>query len=382
MTKPSQIWFTLTICALLIVGAMAWLTKHVLDLESERALAVEKAELDNRVRLALVSMDSAASGLLVIENQRPPSHFRAFYNPGDVVDEHYNYYAQSEVLKPSPLANELPEFVKLHFEILPNGGVRSPQVPSVDDGVWENILSPSKKVLSSANANLEELRNILKAPASPGQQAGFSNADALCAAAHNPTPEAAPPLLEDRKSKGWVAQQVLESTAQERIQSDSYRREFSKTERGNRRRVYEETLKMAANESNIVENTGKLGQRSGLAQKEGGSRVPAASAPARRTPELEDAAGQPSGVTAPEIQAESQMPVADRDAVALDGPEETGSVSPFRVLWLSGELFAVRIVEVDGVEGFQGVWFQAEALEEYLLETVESLLPSASLEAL
>ena len=91
MTKPSHIWLTLSLCGLIIVGAMAWLTTHILDLERERAYAVEEAELQQRVRVALSTMDTAVAGLLVLENQRPPYHFRAFYNPGDVFDNDFNY---------------------------------------------------------------------------------------------------------------------------------------------------------------------------------------------------------------------------------------------------------------------------------------------------
>lgn len=58
------------LCAALILGAMAWLTKEVMAAEHERSFADARAKLEERIRLSLWRMDSTAAALIVEENQR------------------------------------------------------------------------------------------------------------------------------------------------------------------------------------------------------------------------------------------------------------------------------------------------------------------------
>ena len=65
------VWGMLMLCAALVLGAMTWLTRHVIDSERERAVAEARADLQERVRLALWRMDAAGAAIIVEENQRP-----------------------------------------------------------------------------------------------------------------------------------------------------------------------------------------------------------------------------------------------------------------------------------------------------------------------
>lgn len=65
-----MVWMLLVICGGLILGAMGWLTHGVLQSERERALASARADLEERIRLALWRMDGVASGVTIEENQR------------------------------------------------------------------------------------------------------------------------------------------------------------------------------------------------------------------------------------------------------------------------------------------------------------------------
>jgi signal transduction histidine kinase len=67
------VWGMLTLCAALVLGAMTWLTRHVIGSERERAVAEARADLQERVRLALWRMDAAGTAIIVEENQRPAS---------------------------------------------------------------------------------------------------------------------------------------------------------------------------------------------------------------------------------------------------------------------------------------------------------------------
>ncbi|MEP4077462.1 sensor histidine kinase [Haloferula sp.] len=85
-------------CAVVIIGAMGWLTKEVMAAERERSLAEARADLQERIRLSLWRMDSVAAGLMIEENQRT-----------GLVDN---------VLPENPL-------VKMRFKVKPDGKIDS-----------------------------------------------------------------------------------------------------------------------------------------------------------------------------------------------------------------------------------------------------------------
>jgi len=93
------VWLTLGVCAALVLGAMTWLTRNVVGSERERAVAEARADLQERMRLALWRMDSAGTALIVEEGQRP------------VVET-------SEITPPAPGSP-----VKMRFELSENGSL-------------------------------------------------------------------------------------------------------------------------------------------------------------------------------------------------------------------------------------------------------------------
>ena len=76
MNKPWIIWTLSALCAILVFVAMGVITQHTLGLEGDRAQAEARAELEERIRLSLWRMDTAAAGILAEENNRPAWHFR------------------------------------------------------------------------------------------------------------------------------------------------------------------------------------------------------------------------------------------------------------------------------------------------------------------
>ncbi|BCX47253.1 sensor histidine kinase protein [Haloferula helveola] len=64
------VWVAMLVCAALIIGAMAWLTRSVMAAEAERSLAESRADLEERIRLSLWRMDTVAAALTIEENQR------------------------------------------------------------------------------------------------------------------------------------------------------------------------------------------------------------------------------------------------------------------------------------------------------------------------
>jgi len=64
------VWISLGLCAVLVFGAMTWLTRSMLDTERERATAEARADLQEKMRLALWRMDTMGASILLDESQR------------------------------------------------------------------------------------------------------------------------------------------------------------------------------------------------------------------------------------------------------------------------------------------------------------------------
>jgi hypothetical protein len=128
-TRPSTIWSVFTVCLVVLLLAMAWVTKHALRLENERLQAEADREIQERVRLALWRMDSAAGALVFAESARPPNQFKDFHEADQLYTNSFQLVQKGQVIVPSPLLNEIPAHVNLYCNIDAEGMVTSPQVP-------------------------------------------------------------------------------------------------------------------------------------------------------------------------------------------------------------------------------------------------------------
>lgn len=137
------IWSALTLCAVMVLGAMTWLTRSVLASERERALAESRADLEERTRLALWRMDAVGAAILLGENQRPPSD-----------------YSNPSVDSPLLIGND--PLVRLHFEIRQDGRLRSPEVNGLSG------LPP--EVMADRMERLRSLQGLLSANPMPGDE--------------------------------------------------------------------------------------------------------------------------------------------------------------------------------------------------------------------
>jgi len=136
------VWTALGLCAVMVLGAMTWLTRSVLASERERAMAEARADLEERTRLALWRMDAVGAAILLGENQRPPAFYAMKSDPfepgsGDPV-------------------------VKLHFEIRQDGKLRSPEVRMGSE------LPPEAK--AEGVGRLKELQALLASNPVPGDE--------------------------------------------------------------------------------------------------------------------------------------------------------------------------------------------------------------------
>ena len=153
--KPARaflVWSALAVCAVLVLGAMTWLTRGVLaaerqrvTAERERTAAEARADLEERTRLALWRMDALGAAIMLRENRYPA-------NP-------------REIRPATPLLTTNNPEVLLHFEIRKGGEPISPELDAIDTSAAGNA-----KVLAERKERLQRLRELLAANPLPGDE--------------------------------------------------------------------------------------------------------------------------------------------------------------------------------------------------------------------
>ncbi|HEY0548332.1 MAG TPA: HAMP domain-containing sensor histidine kinase [Verrucomicrobiae bacterium] len=151
MNRPVHIWSIFAVCAVVLLGAITWVTATAVRLENAQSDALRQAEFEEKARLALWRMDSLLTPIIVEESARPAAHYKAF--------------APSE--GPSPLLYNLPPHALLYFEVLPNGAVISPSVAAGKQSKQVTAATTTQLVVAASN-RLGELKQLLAAPAAPG----------------------------------------------------------------------------------------------------------------------------------------------------------------------------------------------------------------------
>jgi len=209
--RPSRVivlWSALGLCALLVIGAMIWLTSGVLaaerdrvTAEQERSAAENRADLEERTRLALWRMDAMGAAIMLRENLTPVDFYQSSAVPGD----------HPEVL--------------LHFEIRKGSAVRSPQ--QKNEG----------RRGGPVTQRLQQLRTLLAAHPLPGNEWSL-----LCEAAMVGESNwgAVPKEAEIEKSDN--EQQRLVKSGEELRKEDSYQFNVNSTERAQRAKAVAQTV--------------------------------------------------------------------------------------------------------------------------------------------
>lgn len=71
MRNRTTIWLIYCVCAAGVIGALVWMTQHVIGMEQHDLEVRVQQDHEELVRLALWRMDAAAGQLLAVENARP-----------------------------------------------------------------------------------------------------------------------------------------------------------------------------------------------------------------------------------------------------------------------------------------------------------------------
>jgi signal transduction histidine kinase len=125
--RSFHIWLLFSICAGLLLSVTVWASIIVIRLERENTQALRKAELEESIRLAMWRLDSAAAPIIARETARPYFEYSSYYPAERAYTRMFENVAKGEILIPSPLLLETPEFIDIYFQFDPDGNLTSPQ---------------------------------------------------------------------------------------------------------------------------------------------------------------------------------------------------------------------------------------------------------------
>jgi signal transduction histidine kinase len=330
------------IIAALVAGGLGWATAAALRLEREQLEQRARADLDNRLRLALRRLDALILPDLACENSRPFNHYSTVYALPVAFDGKGMTCAPGAVREPSPLLNAgLPAWMRLHF-MADGAGWESPQVPTPavtkrlktlnDKLALDNVTGDRKRLL-------DELSRALPA-------------ESLLALARRHARETTlrdTTLLEARKNPA-VANSVYPNGAPQAL-----------TQNGTQvpaQQMTPEYLSRLEQQSKVLNEP----------RSRGGQRY-------NRDAAMNNFTGNASGPWAGTA----------KDALPPGGGTEVEvSLSPMVRLWLPvgpgrEELVALRLVHVENKEYCQGIVLDAAKLQALLTREVEDLFPDARL---
>ncbi|MHB8957221.1 MAG: sensor histidine kinase [Pirellulaceae bacterium] len=159
MKKPWQIWGVFGVCLLVVLLSMVWLTLRAVALDRAEARARHeadqarsRAELQERVALALWRMDWTLAPLIAQEITRPSYSYRPFLATKDA-----KAAKGRRADLASPLLTQPSRFVMLNFDVAQGGEWASPQSPPPADVPHALEAGVSPATLESNGRRLDEL---------------------------------------------------------------------------------------------------------------------------------------------------------------------------------------------------------------------------------
>ena len=376
MKNAKLVWTTLAACALLIAGAMGWFTWKVRSLEHDRALAEARADLGERIRLALWRMDTAGAAIILRENRYPPTAYRN----GESTPAANAPVSRLAGISPFVSRREDSPAL-LHFELDARGVLQSPETGEV----WSQSAGIPPEILAERKARFARLKTLLGDKAAredarkamPGEWSMLRRAASIGESARRSMPKNAQKdtdeinvALRQKKGAAKARRSVI-------YQSNSYNQE-----RMQRAKAVEQTL----NNSQIAQQDEQT-----LAPQQQQAPAPrAATGGARRDADKSENLPQGQAAEPPtDNQTQPQPTSQGLFQLGETSPSlQPVDVRPMHAVWIGKELFLLRLVKsVPPGETasraiqttIQGVWLDSAALERQLLAEVSDLLPAASL---
>jgi len=330
MIRPWHTWMIFSLCVAVVVAAMGWISLTALRLDRAEAAARRQAVLEENVRLALWRMDSALAPVVGQESARPYFAYSAFYPAERAYTRMFAEYESGEVLVPSPLLDQASPYIRLHFQVWPDGRFSSPQVPTGNmRDLAETAYTTGEKIEAAAN-RLAELQSLL-------------SRDALLVAISPPEPPAVRVAVSP-EPRQQTREQGQQAAAQPRPRQRP--RNFDLQQRAQRQvqqiEIQQHRLPRKGSSRQALLNTLEWQARAGNF----GNQVQAV-----------DNQGSSLGLGGDKLREGLAHPV-----------------------WMGDVLLLARWVSLNGEDYLQGCWLDWPAIRAWLVNEIKDLLPAGRLE--
>ncbi len=118
----------------LVLGGLTWVTLAALQVEANHRQVEQLARRGDEIRLALWRLDGRLAPALAREDSRPSTHYTPLYPAVTAFNPQGMTCAVGSVWLPSPLLSaQLPDWMRLHFQVDRENGWQSPQVLAPED---------------------------------------------------------------------------------------------------------------------------------------------------------------------------------------------------------------------------------------------------------
>lgn len=350
-TRRWLTWLVFAVCVAAVVEGLGWVTWQALRLERSERDARAQAGFQESIRLALWRMESEITPIIAKEAARPYFQYQPFYAAERAYTKMLQMCEPGEVKVPSPLLEAAGEFIRLHYQIGPDGTVTSPQVPTgaLRDLAESQYVDPEFIVL--AEQRLRELTPMVRPPeqlAERGLQADDRDERGRAA----------------NESQSLDAATEIKNAAQQPVaQQAASNKEYA-------------ARQQAAQIANAIPERKPSAIQPPQAPSAAAPAAPAGSVATAKEAAKDDRAGRS------ELRALSGAIKTEGDSTAPVAQIEQGPLEP---LWRtnpatgSPELLVQRTVRVQGGTLVQGFWIDWPALRARLRSATADLLPAAGL---
>ncbi|MCB9845732.1 MAG: HAMP domain-containing histidine kinase [Phycisphaeraceae bacterium] len=414
MMTPKRIaWLIFGLCALLVVDGLGWVTWQMVRLERRELEASREAELNDKVRLALWRMDSAVTPILAAESARPYFQYRAFYPADRAYTRMWESVTPGELMLPSPLLVDSGRYIRLHFEVAPDGSITSPQAPGGnmrDLAESRDLAAPDRvdlaqslvyelELMTARDGPIERaIERAEEGPASEGEDRADAARSPGLASGAQPDRE----FTARREAAQRASQQAEQARADLQVNKPDGKSQYvtltpqSSSAEGAQLSAALEQPQAQTGFIGLIEADASNENAAGPIDPRAAGRVPQEA----QTDDLLALDAEKEGLNlrfdqvpdAPTKDAElwsgerfrTMTSTLESAEIADDAPEVVQD--PFEPVWRSdpasgaAELFFVRRVHIEGEEVVQGFWIDWPALRADLLAGVMDLLAGAELE--
>jgi signal transduction histidine kinase len=424
--RPWLTWLVFTLCALAVLEGLGWVTWQAVHSEKREIEAKAQAAFQETIRLALWRMESEVTPIIAQESARPYFQYRSFYAAEQAYTRMWQEVETGEVLVPSPLLESSGQFIKMHFQIGPDGQITSPQAPTGNMRDLAESQYVDGEFIVLAGQMLDELSIMVRSSR---------------LAMNEPiSPEEAEPRRDDEVTKPQQAadlpdRSLVQPAAKPQVELqksvDASEKEFQARKQAAESVYQNENSKRSQTRAQVPENKTIPEDKSGTtgaplaaapSARVGGGGAPGAPAPPGKEESFKRAAPEPSRAPADRAELDKLSASTEETRAAEQGagralatgafgdsktdekdrgralgpkvkmyqsagprPAQEVETGPLKPVWMRNprtgaeELLVERTITLHGAQTVQGFWIDWPGLRARLLVVVKDLMPAADL---